>query len=52
MTASGLVEIHEALNEQNTAKLESFPIEDQGIMLWQMVEKGTIDVEISGGSER
>jgi hypothetical protein len=49
ITASGLVEMHEALNERNTAKLESLPIEDQGIMLWKMVEKGTIDVDLTSG---
>lgn len=49
ITANGLVEMHEALNEQNTAKLESLPIEDQGVMLWKMVEKGTIDVDLTSG---
>ena len=44
ISASGLVEMHEALNEENTAKLESLPIEDQAIMLWKMVENGVIDV--------
>ena len=33
ISASGLVEMHDALNEQNTMKLESMPIEDQAIML-------------------
>lgn len=39
--------MHEALNEQNTAKLESMPIEDRDIMLWKMVENGTIDVDLA-----
>ena len=52
ISASGLVEMHEALNEENTAKLESLPIEDQAIMLWQMVEKGVIDVDLTEGSRR
>ena len=52
ISASGLVEMHEALNEQNTAKLESMPIEDQAIMLWKMVEKGVIDVGLTEGSRR
>ena len=50
--ASGLVEMHEALNEENTAKLESMPIEDQAMMLWKMVEKGVIDVDLTEGSRR
>ena len=52
ISASGLVEMHEALNEENTAKLESLPIEDQAIMLWQMVENGVIDVDLTEGSRR
>ena len=47
ISVSGLVEMHDALNEQNTAQLESFPIEDQAIMLWKMVEKGEIDVGLT-----
>ena len=52
ISASGLVEMHEALNEQNTVKLESMPIEEQAIMLWKMVEKGVIDVGLTEGSRR
>ena len=49
ISASGLVEMHEALNEQNTARLESLPVEDQVIMLWKMVENGVIDVYLTEG---
>ena len=49
ITADGLVAMHDALNEENTTKLESMPVEDQGIMLWKMVEEGTIDVDLSEG---
>jgi hypothetical protein len=52
ISASGLVEMHDALNEENTAQLESLPIEDQAIMLWKMVEKGVIDVDLTDGSRR
>ena len=52
ISASGLVEMNGALNEENTAKLESLPIEDQAIMLWQMVENGVIDVDLTEGSRR
>ena len=52
ISASGLVEIHDALNEENTAKLESMPIEEQAIMLWKMVEKGVIDVDLTEGGRR
>ena len=52
ISASGLVEMHEALNEENTAQLESLPIEDQAIMLWKMVENGVIDVDLTEGSRR
>ena len=52
ISASGLVEMHDALNEENTAQLESLSIEDQAIMLWKMVEKGVIDVDLTDGSRR
>jgi hypothetical protein len=52
ISASGLVEMHDALNEENTAQLESLPIEDQAIMLWKMVEKGVIDVDLTEASRR
>jgi len=52
ISASGLVEMHEALNEENTAKLESLPIEEQAIMLWKMVENGVIDVDLTEASRR
>ena len=52
ISASGLVEMHETLNEQNTVKLESMPIEEQAIMLWKMVENGVIDVDLTQGSWR
>ena len=52
INASGLVEMHDALNEENTAQLESLPIEDQAIMLWKMVEKGIIDVDLTEASRR
>ena len=52
ISASGLVEMHEALNEENTAELESLPIEYQAIMLWKMVEKGVIDVDLTEASRR
>jgi len=52
ITASGLVEMHEALNEANTAHLESRSIEEQGVMLWKMVEKGVIDIDLADGGTR
>ena len=52
ISASGLVEMHEALNEENAAVLESLPIEEQAIMLWKMVEKGVIDVDLTKRGQR
>ena len=52
ISASGLVEMHDALNEENTAQLESLPIEDQAIMLWEMVEKGEIDVDLTEANKQ
>ena len=48
VTASGLVELHEALNDRNRARLESVPIETQGLLLWKLVEKGHIDLSVGG----
>jgi len=52
ISASGLVQMHEALNEQNTARLESLPVENQAVMLWKMVESGVIDVDLTSGGQR
>jgi riboflavin biosynthesis pyrimidine reductase len=49
ISASGLIEMHEALNELDTARLESLPVEGQAVMLWNMVEKGVIDVDLTEG---
>ena len=50
ISASGLVEMHDALNDENTVELESLPIEDWAIMLWKMVEKGVIDADLTEAS--
>jgi len=52
ISASGLVQMHGALNEQNTARLESLPVENQAIMLWKMVESGVIDVDLTSRGRR
>lgn len=52
ITASGLKQLHEALNERNRAKLRSVPIEEQGALLWALVDKDTIDVDLTDGRLR
>lgn len=49
MSASGLEQLHEALSEQNRAKLVSLPIEKQAVLLWELVEEGAVDVDLRRG---
>ena len=51
ITASGLEQLHDELNDQNKAKLRSVPVEQQAGVLWRLVEKGTISLYIAGGQE-
>jgi len=51
ITASGLEQLHDELNDQNKAKLRSVPVEQQAGVLWRLVEKGTISLDIAGGQE-
>ena len=44
ITASGLEQLHDALNEDNRMKLHSIPVKQQGALLWSLVEQGTIDL--------
>jgi len=55
ITASGLSQLHGALADRNKAKLRSVPIEEQAGILWSLVEKGAIDLNVtrpSQGGER
>ena len=47
ITASGLEQLYEALNEQNKARQRSISIEQQAVILWDLVEKGTIDLNVT-----
>lgn len=49
ITADGLVKLHEALNERNAERLRSVPPEEQKRLLWRLVRKNTISVEIGEG---
>ena len=50
VTASGLEEMHDSLNAINRARLEGEDIAVQAHLLWEMVEKGAIDLDMSGGT--
>ena len=46
VTASGLVELHNALNDRNTASLRGEEIEVAAHILWDLVDKGAIDLSV------
>ena len=49
VSASGLEQLHAALSERNRAKLVSLPIEKQAVLLWDLVERGAVDVDLRWG---
>ena len=49
VSASGLEQLHDALSEQNRAKLVSLPIEKQAVLLWDLVERGAVSVDLRRG---
>ena len=46
LTADGLVQLHEALNDENAARLRGEEPEFQAVLFWDMVEKGVISPKI------
>ena len=51
ITASGLSHLHDALADRNKRKLRSVPVEQQAGILWSLVDKGAIDLDITAGRE-
>ena len=49
VSASGLEQLHAALSEHNRAKLVSLPIEEQAALLWDLVKRGAVDVDLRRG---
>ena len=47
LSADGLVQMHEALSDENAAKLRSVDPEEQAVMFWKMVEKGVITADLT-----
>lgn len=56
ITGSGLEQLHDALADRNKAKFRSVPVEKQAGILWSLVEKGTVDLDVTdprqGGENR
>ena len=46
VTASGLEQLHDALDTENAARLRSVAVETQANLLWKLVEEGAIDLNI------
>ena len=42
LSADGLVQMHEALNDENAARLRAEDPEVQAVLFWDMVETGVI----------
>jgi len=51
ITASGLDQMHDALAERNKRKLRSVEVETQATILWNLVEKGTISLDVTRPSQ-
>jgi protein tyrosine phosphatase (PTP) superfamily phosphohydrolase (DUF442 family) len=51
ITASGLEQMYDALAERNKAKLRSVEVETQAMILWGLVEKGTISLDVTRPSQ-
>ena len=49
ITASGLEQLHNALADRNKRKLRSVEIEQQAGILWSLVDKGAIDLDLTVG---
>ena len=49
ITASGLEQLHDALAERNKRKLRSVPVGQQAGILWSLVDKGAIDLDLTIG---
>ena len=49
ITASGLEQLHDALADHNKRKLRSVPVEQQAGILWSLVDKGAIDLDLTVG---
>ena len=51
VTASGLDQRHDALESSRQTKLRSVEIETQAAILWNLVEQGTINLDITSEGE-
>jgi hypothetical protein len=47
VTASGLEQLHDALGSERKAKFRSVAIETQAAILWDLVEKGAISLDVT-----
>ena len=47
VTASGLAQVYDALADRNRRRLASLPIEQQGVLLWNLVEQGAVNLDVT-----
>ncbi|HET7323521.1 MAG TPA: hypothetical protein VFJ06_04245 [Halococcus sp.] len=48
ITADGIEQVHDHLSDENAVEYAEASVEEQATFLWEMVDRGVIDLEISG----
>lgn len=46
ITADGIKQVHDSLSDENAAEYAQAPVERQAMFLWEMVDRGVIDLKI------
>jgi hypothetical protein len=49
ITADGIEQVHDALGDENAAEYAAAAVEEQAAFLWEMVDRGVIDLSLEGG---
>ncbi|HET7325442.1 MAG TPA: hypothetical protein VFJ06_14035 [Halococcus sp.] len=49
ITADGIEQVHDHLSDENAAEYAEASVEYQAAFLWEMVDRGVIDLTIGGG---
>lgn len=48
ITADGIEQVHDHLSDENAAEYAEASVEAQAMFLWEMVDRGVIDLTIGG----
>lgn len=52
ITADGIEKVHEHLSDDNAAEYAQASVEEQAAFLWEMVDRGVIDLTIGPETNR